>query len=178
MAPWVRPWRTIGDLGGLRNAVSGYQYSGINVMLLGLAMDGAGFADPRWLTYQQARNLGGQVRRGERGTPVVFWKPFTVKGKDDERELDARERTIPFLRCYTVFNVAQCDGLELAEIVAAPVSEPDRDLGCEEFVGSTGAVVRHGGSVACYSLQPVDAIQMPPRTSFADGGAYYATLFS
>lgn len=176
-APWVRPWKTIGDLGGLRNAVSGYQYSGINVMLLGLTMDSSGFADPRWLTYQQARKLGGQVRRGERGTQVVFWKPFTIKAKDDERELEARERTIPFLRCYTVFNVGQCDDLKLPEAVVAPVTEPDRDVACDDFVGNTGAVVTHGGSVACYRLPPVDAIQMPPLSSFADSGAYYATLF-
>jgi len=66
VAPWVRPWRTIGAVGGLRNAVSGYAYSGINVMLLGLTMDVRGFSDPRWLTYQQAKNLGGQTLESSR----------------------------------------------------------------------------------------------------------------
>lgn len=64
VAPWVRPWRRLGDLGGLRNAVSGYTYSGINLMLLGLAMDASGFTDPRWLTFQQARRLGGRSEAG------------------------------------------------------------------------------------------------------------------
>jgi antirestriction protein ArdC len=176
-APWVRPWRTIGALGGLRNAVSGHAYSGVNVMLLGLTLDARGFEDPRWLTYQQARTLGGQVRHGEHGTLVVFWKPFLIQDETGgEDRAAARGRTIPFLRHYTVFNVSQCDDLKLAAIEVTPLAEPERDLACDDFVSGTGARIRHGGSIARYRLRPHDDIELPKRSAFVDGGAYYATL--
>ncbi len=178
-APWVRPCRTIGARGGLRNAATGREYSGINVMLLGLTMDACGFEDPRWLTYRQALGLGGQVRRGERGTLVVFWKQLKVRDKKQdggEDRASPRERTIPLLRHYTVFNVMQCDGLALPPITVTPLPEPARDLACDDFVAGTAAVVRHGGSLACYRLRPHDDIQMPARTAFVDSGGYDATL--
>jgi len=176
--PWVRPWRTIGARGGLRNAVSGHEYRGINVMLLGLTTDTAGFENPRWLTYQQAKTLGGQVRKGEHGTLVLFWKPLKMDDRDGQERTEAKApRTIPLLRHYTVFNVGQCDGLAFPQVTSARVAEPDRDLACEDFVGNTGALIRHGGSVACYRLRPLDEIQLPARGSFTDAGGYYATLF-
>ncbi len=173
-APWVRPWRVLGARGGLRNAVSGHEYSGINVMLLGMTLDARGFENPRWVTYQQAQALGGQVRRGEHGTLVVFWKPLKVR--DREASADAQERTIPLLRHYTVFNVGQCEGLGIDPIVETVISEGARNLGCDDFVAGTGAVIRHGGSRACYRLRPHDDIEMPVRSAFIDAGAYYPTL--
>lgn len=175
-APWVRPWRTLGAQGGLRNAVTGRAYSGINVMLLGMTTDARGFEDPRWLTYLQAKGLGGQVRHGEHGTLVVFWKSLRVKNEKDDERVAARGRTIPLLRHYTVFNVGQCDGLRIEPIIVKPLHEPDRDLACDDFVAGTGAVIRHGGSRACYRFRPHDDIEMPMRGSFVDAGAYYATL--
>ena len=177
-APWVRPWRTLGAKGGLRNAVSGHAYSGINVMLLGLTSDARRFEDPRWVTYPQALTLGGQVRRGEHGTLVVFWKPLRVKDYDDgEAKEAARERTIPLLRHYTVFNVAQCENLNVPALEVKTLPAVQWNEECDAFVLSTGAVVGYGGSVAAYRLRPHDDILMPAFETFVGSSAYYATLF-
>ncbi len=112
VAPWVRPWRKLGAAGDLRNAATNRPYSGVNIMLLSLATDAAGYDDPRWLTFRQARQLGGCVRKGEKATLVVFWKPIEVPG-DNPTDTGGQQRTktVPVLRHYTVFNVRQCDGL-------------------------------------------------------------------
>ena len=94
VAPWVRPWRALGASGDLRNGETGRAYSGVNVMLLGLTMDAQGYSDPRWLTFKQARKLGGHVRKGEKGSLVVFWKPLLIRDKgNDERTASILPRT-------------------------------------------------------------------------------------
>lgn len=107
--PWHKPW---GD-GLPRNAASNRPYSGINVWLLGLAP----YRDQRWLTYKQAAQLGGNVRKGERSTLVVFWKQLQV-AKEPELE---ETRSVPLLRYYNVFNAEQCDGLDLPAVQTVTV---------------------------------------------------------
>ena len=114
VAPWVRPWSTGVDTLPM-NAQTGRAYRGINVVLLAMESQRQGYALDRWLTYRQATELGGQVRRGERGSTVVFWRLRKLSATADayphEREDDVPEQVIPLLRAYTVFNVAQVDGL-------------------------------------------------------------------
>jgi len=90
VAPWVRPWRSLGASGDLRNGSSGHAYSGINVMLLGLEMDSRGFTDPRWVTYKQAKALGGHVRRGEHGSLIAV-----VPATADIRAMHSPEAPAP-----------------------------------------------------------------------------------
>src|SRR5476651_2074802 len=104
--PWQKPWKA--RTGLPRNLVSQKPYRGINVFLL-LAMS---YESPLWLTFRQALQLGGSVRKGEKSCPVIFWKQTTF---DDKESGEAKK--IPMLRFYHVFNVAQCDGLKI-------VSEP------------------------------------------------------
>jgi antirestriction protein ArdC len=165
----------LGVSGDLRNAVTDRRYHGINVMLLTLAMDEGGHEDPRWATYRQARQLGGHVRKGEEGTLVVFWKPIAIQGKDAEPEHEPK--SVPVLRHYTVFNVAQCEGLDLPPLRIDLVPEIERDARCEAFLEATAAEIRHGGSVACYKRRPLDHIRLPQPKAFDDLGAYYATAF-
>lgn len=101
--PWRKPW----DIGLPRNAVSNRPYSGINVFLLSLSP----YGDSRWLTLKQSNEKGGRVRKGEKSTIVVFWKQNELTQEDD----DGNEvtKTVPLLRYYRVFNVEQCDGLNL-----------------------------------------------------------------
>ena len=173
VAPWVRPWRSLGAAGDLRNGSTGHAYSGINVLLLGMVMDAEGYDDPRFVTYRQARALGGHVRKGEKGSLVVFWKQLAVKDETTD-EL----RRIPFLRHYHLFNVAQCDGMELKSVKSLDdLPEPERDARCEAFLDATGADIRHGGSMACYKRRPLDYIQLPRARAFKDMGAYYGTAF-
>ena len=118
------------------------------------------------MTFKQAIELGGCVRKGEKSTHIVFTKQLTVKEEDEERKMN-------MLRGYSVFNVAQIDGLP--EKIAAPelVAEiPDDNV--DRFIQATGADIRHGGSRACF-VPSLDIIQLPPRSSFVDDNNYHAT---
>ena len=103
-APWVKPWASSG---APRNAVTGREYSGINLVLLAMST----YTSPLWLTYNQAAAVGGQVRKGQHGTAVVLYKPFAVKDAEAEGRGEDKEKVIPLLRTFTVFNVEQIDGL-------------------------------------------------------------------
>ena len=108
--PWVRPWKTDRHNAGSvmpGNAITGRSYSGINVPILWASADSNGYPSHAWMTFKQAQDHGAHVRKGERGTHVVFTKPIVFKGEDDEIE----KRSM--LREYTVFNVAQIEDFEI-----------------------------------------------------------------
>lgn len=178
VAPWRKPWSEVGAGFGGRmphNAVTGRPYSGVNILILWGAMQAYGWG-PRWLTFNQAKEAGGTVRKGERGQTVIFVKRMLVKDKDDK----TKTKAIGFLRSYTVFNVAQCDGLSdrvAGRVEApAPIDRNARNAELDEFVKATGAPIVEGGSKAAYS--PVlDSIAMPPLRMFKTSDHYYATLF-
>ncbi|MGV1760577.1 ArdC family protein [Rhizobium sp. A22-96] len=176
--PWVQPW-SVTTLGGRVSRplrFSGEPYSGINVLLLWSESLARGFSSQTWMTYRQAVELGGHVRKGESGSTVVFAnriRKTEIDGKDDDVE-----REIPFLKAYTVFNIAQIDGLPAnyttpsKDAVPTPISRlPLADA----FFAGAGAVIRHGGDKAFYAPGP-DIIQMPPIETFRDVESYYATL--
>ena len=126
--PWVQPWGTAAAKAPLAmptNAATGRGYSGINVLILWGAVISHGFPSQGWLTFRQALSLGGNVRKGERGTTVVYADRFVP---DDERrrarETGDEAQAIPFLKRFTVFNVAQCDGLPEDLEAAVPAPEP------------------------------------------------------
>src|SRR5215469_2753045 len=165
--PWRKPWSGGVDVGAItmpRNAVTARQYSGINVLLLWSKADQCGYSDPRWLTFKQALELGGNVRKGEKGTEIVF---VSKVAREDKRN-PGETVFIPFLKSYWVFNVAQCDNLaKLGTINERPanVSRNERDATIDEFVLSTGADVRHVESSAFY--RPIgDFVNMPALASF------------
>ena len=111
--PWRKPWSS----GGLpKNLISRKPYHGVNVFLLGMQ----GYASPYWLTFKQAAEMGAVVRKGEKGTPVVFWNWTTKQVKNTNGDL--QEKDIPFMRYYTVFNLAQIDWLTLPEFIAEELS--------------------------------------------------------
>lgn len=113
--PWVRPWGRAGaGRPGLpRNAATGRRYSGINVLLLWGAGFSEGYASQNWLTFRQALAAGGSVRKGERGTTVVYADRFTPEAeKERARETGEDARVVPFLKRFTVFNLDQCEGLD------------------------------------------------------------------
>jgi antirestriction protein ArdC len=151
--PWVQPWGTaavIAPLGMPGNAATQRRYSGINVLILWGAVIERGFSGQGWLTFRQALGLGGNVRKGERGTTVVYADRFTP---EDERrraaETGEQPGAIPFLKRFTVFNTDQCDGLP--EHVAASVIPPPPgqiEPQAEALVTATGADFRIGGARA------------------------------
>lgn len=176
VAPWVRPWSTGIDTLPV-NASTRRPYRGVNVVLLALEAQAHGYPLDRWLTYRQADELGGQVRRGERGTTVVFWKlrkvDATADAHPDQSEPDLHERVIPLLRAYTVFNLAQIDGLPEG-LMASPAVAWEPQARADELLLMSGATIHHGGSKAFY--QPgSDSIHLPPRQAFPSAAGYYNT---
>lgn len=169
IAPWVKPWKD-GRTAGLlpQNAVTGRPYRGINIPILWDAANRAGYPRQEWLTFKQAFGAGGVVRKGERGTPVVFVKRVLAPGKDDD-ETDA---LVSLLRVFTVFNVEQVDGLAPEPTAAEPVQAPI--LVAEAFVRRIGADIRHGGNVACY-VPSQDLIALPEPRQFESAAHYFAT---
>ena len=154
---------------------NGLPYSGMNVLLLWSEAAARGFASPVWMTFKQAIELGGAVRKGETGSTVVFASRF--KKTETDASGDAVDREIPFLKSYTVFNAEQIDGLAAddrnqSDSLGDPIERIDH---ADRFFAQTGAVIRHGGDRAYFS-SATDHIQMPPFGTFRDGGSYVATL--
>ena len=174
--PWVRPWSQDQDTMPI-NAGTQRPYRGINTLLLAIEASTHGYPLNRWLTYRQAVALGGQVRRGEHGTTVVLWRLRKVSATADvypEPEVpDLHERVIPLLRAFTVFNLAQVDGVPAAlHTVEQRNWEPEARA--EELLVMSGVTIRHGGSRAFYRPGD-DEIHLPPQRAFPDAGSYYAT---
>ncbi len=168
--PWVQPWGTAAAKAPLampKNAATGRQYSGINVLILWGAVIEHGFPGQGWLTFRQALSLGGNVRKGEHGTTVVYADRF-VPGDEKKRARDAGEeaQAIPFLKRFTVFNAAQCDGLP--EDIAAAASPPLPGLiepRVEALIKATGIDLRIGGNRAFY-VPAHDYVQVPPPQAY------------
>ena len=172
--PWVRPWSTITDAIPV-NAQSRRPYRGINFALLSLEAASSGHPVNRWLTYRQAMELGGQVRRGEHGSMVVFWQlrnvAATAETFSDEAVPSLPTKVYPLLRAYTVFNVAQVDGLPTTLSAPGRVAwEPEARA--EELLLMSAASIRHGGTKAFYSPAS-DEVHLPSRAAFASAASYY-----
>jgi antirestriction protein ArdC len=163
--PWHRPWD---QLSWPKNLVSGKEYRGINPFLLSCT----GFDSSYWVTYKQAKQKGGCVKKGEKGFPVIFWK---LHEKEDAET--GEQKKLPVLRYYTVFNVSQCDDIE------APESErTDREFSpieaCEKVVYNwpTGPQISFSGDRAFYRPS-TDTVTMPKPERFHSNEEYYGTLF-
>lgn len=175
--PWVQPWDSAACACTLPcNAATGRRYSGINILLLWDAVITRGYADQRWLTFRQAQALGGSVRRGEKGTSVVYADRFTPKAEAERAGNEDRDpRTVAFLKRFTVFNVDQCDGLpEVLTSREPPLPPAETIPHAETLIAATGATVRIGGDHAFYA--PVlDTVQLPPHHAFRDQINFYRT---
>jgi antirestriction protein ArdC len=179
--PWVQPWGTPQAKAGLglpRNARTERTYSGINILILWGEVIAKGFACQNWLTFRQARELGGSVRKGSRGTTVCYADRFIPKAEFERaRETGDEAQAVPFLKRYTVFNVDQCEGLpERVHAGAAPLPERDTIPHAERLIEATGADFRMGGNKAFY-VPSADYIQVPPQPAFFEQINFYRTCF-
>jgi antirestriction protein ArdC len=172
--PWLKPWTSGRTRITRPRRHNGMPYRGVNVLLLwGEAID-RGYSAHLWMTYRQALELGAHVRQGEHGTTVVYADRIVRKDTDDAGH--EVERAIPFLKAYTVFNVAQIENLP-AHYVTQPEPQADpveRIASAEAFIAATGATLRHGGDRAYYSPK-LDIIQLPVPEAFRDAESYAAT---
>ena len=178
--PWEKPWKTPHFHGGPfpRNFRTGNPYRGVNVLLLWSSP----YSSPCWLTFRQAKELKGSVRKGEKGTPIVFYKQLPNR-KEDQKDTDEKKERTPFILCYyTVFNVEQCDGLTLPEIdQRETTNQIETDEACENIVtGWTNRPALHLTSEhedRAYYRPGRDSVHMPARSRFVDAPHYYSTLF-
>ena len=163
--PWRKPWNV--QTGLPRNLVTKKAYRGINTFLL----HAMSYESPFWLTFRQAQELGGTVRKGEKACPVVFWRQLEVEDKESH-EIEK----IPMLRFYSVFNTAQVDGLK--NIPATVETPATVSTTAEEIVAlmPKRPEIKHGLAKAFYSPS-VDMVAMPDRARFDTEPGYFATLF-
>ncbi|MDR3548187.1 MAG: zincin-like metallopeptidase domain-containing protein [Candidatus Pacebacteria bacterium] len=164
IVPWHKPWQVTTGLP--RNLVTQRAYRGINTFLL-ITM---GYESPNWLTFRQAIQLGGSVKKGEKSCPVVFWKSMEVTN-----QTSGEVEKIPFLRLYHVFNSAQCEGLKnvpATDVAAFAVTKP------AEIVANMPQppVIKHGMTDAFYSPTD-DTVGMPEQKRFETVDSYHAALF-
>jgi antirestriction protein ArdC len=175
--PWTKPWSAENTAGRISRPLrhNSEPYRGINVVLLWMEAVARGFTCPIW-TYRQAQALGGQVRKGETGSLVVYANRIT-KAVEDPETGEETETEIPFMKGYTVFCCEQIGGLpEHFYGRPAPVLDPvPRNERADAFFAATGADIRHGGNRAFYTVER-DVVQMPPFETFRDADSYVATL--
>ncbi|MVT64486.1 DUF1738 domain-containing protein [Bradyrhizobium pachyrhizi] len=188
IVPWVQPWGSSKQQSGVglpRNAATGRIYSGINILILWGRLFDAGYPSQQWLTFRQAITLGGTVRKGEHGAAICYADRFIPRDRRAQSQDDppstpyhaSELQAVPFLRRYTVFNVAQCDGLpDHCHATLAPLPEREIVPEAEALARTTLADIRHGGTEAYYECDR-DYIQLPPQPAFFDQINYYRTLF-
>lgn len=191
--PWVQPWDAAAFVPGLpRNADSCRSYSGINILILWAEAARRGFPGQGWLTYRQALAAGGAVRKGEKGTTIFYAARFTPHGGEgsegcasppanggsndgDGASAEAGERSVPFLKRFTVFNVAQCEGLPARCTASALPPSPRETMPvAEALIAASGADFRVGGNEAYYSPAG-DYVAVPPQQAFGQQIDYYRT---
>ena len=185
VAPWQKPWKP-GEQCTPENFSTGNKYTGGNSLYLMSRGIRDGRADNRWGTYKQIADAGGQVRKGEKGTQVLFFTDRTrktekdaqgkpVKDPDGKQVYQEERRSFPVVRQYTVFNVEQADGLELKPRAARPTPEWQTHQEAERVIRASGTTVQHvAGDRAYYRMQE-DKIVLPERSQFPTANAYYQT---
>lgn len=168
VASWTKPWKN-GCTNGImpHNGATHRSYHGINVMILWCEREEKGYRTANWMTYQQAKAIGAQVRVGEKATTIVFTKKFNITDRET-----LENKTIPMLKTYTVFNADQIDGLPIRELKIVPPGKRIEHV--EQFAANTAAQISIRGNKACY-IPSLDMIALPEKHQFKSLEHFYAT---
>jgi len=179
--PWAKPWYAA-QYGVHRNALTNRPYRGLNILLLNQIAMAEGFIDPRWITFRGSEKLGGHVKKNEKGVQIIFWKflPITKQEADickpqedvDEKN-NSKQNVFPFARPYTIFNVEQCEELDISALTHSEILEP---VNKEAEKILTLPNIKHGGDKASYFLGE-DVITLPFRETFENLNFYYTTAY-
>lgn len=177
--PWFKPWNAEHAAGRITRPLKHdfTAYNGINILNLWMEAEEKGYSAPVWMTFKQAKDLGGMVRKGEKASLSIIAKTFKKTEQDEDTGEDI-ERNIPFMKGYSVFNVEQIDGLpeKYYELAKEPEITPEQRIETiEQFFLNTGADIREGGNKAYYAIG-ADRIQMPPFIAFESAEAFYSSL--
>lgn len=171
---WKKPWVC---LGSDKNILSHRHYRGINALILPLVRDERGFNSIMWGTFQQWLERKTPVRKGEKGTRIIFWKPLTYQNevKNDAGETELEEREVFMARCYTVFNGSQCEGYDVsAENKFKPLDDK-RNKEADKYFDNYGIPIIYGGDSAFY-VPSKDEIHLPEWERFNTASEFYSTL--
>lgn len=168
VVPWHKPW-TEGSNQMPLNLVSKKAYRGLNVWLLSCS----GYSSPYWVSYKQAQELGGSVRKSEKSTMVVYWKMLETEDKATKEK-----KTIPMLRYYNVFNVSQCDGINVPDTETQIKNDFNPIEEAEKIVSNmpNRPTLTHSEQRAWYR-RDTDVVNMPQKETFTGEAEYYSTLF-
>jgi antirestriction protein ArdC len=169
--PWRKTWNTVSNMP--KNLVSKKEYRGVNIFLLACMP----YSSPYWMTYKQISDKGGHVLKGEKSTPVIFWKWLDRKDTDDPERAVGSGR-VPLLRYYNVFNIEQTEGITYPELVSVNNQEFTPIERAEQIIANMPykPTIHHGGNKAAYS--PVlDYVKLPEPSSFQSPEEYYSTSF-
>lgn len=170
--PWQRPWK-LSDEGAAfpRNLCSGKTYRGINCLML----YSSEFESPYWVTFKQCSGLGGAVKKGEKGMPVVFWD--LIERKDIQVE-DSKVRKIPIIKYSTVFNTDQCNGLNVPAVKWCDLTPDGMSERCKKLIQEyvNRPSIKAGSNRAVYSFSR-DEILVPRVTQFNSAEDYFCTIF-
>ena len=174
--PWLRPWKVNGLAPS--NLVSRRPYRGINIFLLGLRAA----STPWWVTFRQAKALGGSVRAGERSSPVIFWRwldPTESEGARETRAGARRRERLPILRYYSVFNLDQTEGIDPMRVPAGDSQVIEDVPTAEEIVVGfpNPPAIEHLAQARAFYRPATDTVTMPPRSAFDRPEGFYSTLF-
>lgn len=175
--PWHRPWTGGKATSSRPLRANGVPYQGINVVLLWIEASLKGYSSPTWMTFKQAQAAGACVRKGEKGSMVVYANAIT-KTETSAATGEDVERRIPYLKSYTVFNVAQIDGLPATPAAPEPadrLTDADRVEGADAFFKALSLTVQYGGNRAYYAPGS-DSITLPPFAAFESAASYYAVF--
>lgn len=173
VTPWRSPIMGRGSAGYPKNLTSGKPYRGVNVFLLAFTAWSQGYGSSCWLTFKQAKDKGGSVRKGEKSSLVVFWKQYETEDKDT-----GHPKIVPVLRYYRVFNAEQCEGIAIPDAVPFAPADFTPLASCEQIVSgyTDGPTIEHGGTRAFYRPES-DTVRVPEPTRFSPAEEYYGTLF-
>ena len=185
VAPWQKPWKP-GEAISAENFSTGQKYTGGNSLYLMSRAIRDGRGDNRWGTYNQIQAAGGQVRRGEKGTRVLFFKDRTaralkdeqgkvLKDKDGKTIYEEEQQAYPMCKQYTVFNVEQADGLELKPRSRQARPEWDAHRDAEKVIEAAGPAVQHVAGDRAYYRMAEDKVVLPEPSQFPTRNGYYQT---
>jgi antirestriction protein ArdC len=168
------PWTVRQDRGFSPISVgSAKPYRGVNTLVLWAESQNRGYSSALWGTYQQWQGLGGQVRKGEHGSPVVYWGTYEKQTGEDE---DQKSRRGLYAKSYSVFNIEQVDGCKLPRRFEPKLSHNERITRADLFFASVSVQVRDGGNRAFYRPDTPEVVYMPGFDQFPDPVNYYSVL--
>lgn len=173
VAPWRSQINGAGAAGMPKNIASGKAYRGVNTFMLAIQAQIKGYDSAFWGTYKQIQEMGGQVRKGEKSTMVVFWKQWQIQD-----QATGEDKKIPLLRYYNVFNLSQCDGIKAPDAATfTPSPFTPIEQAASIVAGyADGPEVKCGGTIAFYRPSD-DSVTMPAPERFETSESYYAVLF-